>query len=215
MASITDFPTESYIWRIPSLSNHVQKLLCHSYIRNQCVSNTKISLDIINLCTQYYYPNDETTINEIKSAPKSTSFSSPIFRMHSLGWILTLFPNGKNTFRYRDRPPFLNTDETQTNAVTLHLKPISFPDNISSISIRVRASLKETNKSHTDIVQLKTSAVYSGDTGEKLPAANWSCAISTNDKLKKLNQMTFKVEITVIDIYDHFGKTVDLSKKKK
>eukprot|EP01084_Bolivina_argentea_P164024 285238_1 len=169
---MSSLQTESFVWRIPSLTSSQQSLLCHGYIRLQ--NYFKMPSEIKQLCTKYFCPNDETTIHDIKHATNGTSFRSRPFTMFSEQWYLHLYPNG-----YRS---------TEINEVKLWLCSKILSPDLESINMRMKLIFIE------DDVKYEGTHAFSA-----LKELGWLTGTLQTSVIQQYDTLSFKIEAELLN----------------
>ena len=90
---------QSYIWKIPSLSDEEMLVLCTGYLRHLTDNNRNLVMDIVNLCHSYFSLSDTVTINDMVNAKANTVLRSHTFDIFCCGWRLCLFVRRATVWR--------------------------------------------------------------------------------------------------------------------
>eukprot|EP01084_Bolivina_argentea_P135913 239414_1 len=117
----------------------------------------------------------------MKNAKQNQSFLSPSFRLFNLTFQLEFFPNGQN--------------KSKGNA-KLFLMICGLPPKVHSINISRKYSFVEVDAENTGNREI---------TREQMYCSSWSGDRVKTTDIRKLNHITFKVDVTLFNVFDIDG----------
>ena len=135
--------------------------------------------NIINTAT-YQWNIDKKTILKIKECKPGDMVLSEFFGCFGFKWFLELYPKGQTV---------------QQDDVNLYLTLLSMPPNLTSVALNFELILVEMDAKYGAFEQM----------GSQCMSYGWPTRILKRDDLNKLESMTFKVNIGLIDLYDKNG----------
>eukprot|EP01083_Nonionella_stella_P011349 32260_1 len=128
---------------------------------------------------------------DIRCAVNGECFDSNVFDLCGAQWILRLYPNGREK------------DQKGEVKLSLHLK--QFPSTVESMSVHFQFEIDETQTIYFNFANFRKGYVSKG----------WRTSYLKTRELNDIEQLTIKVEITVIDRYDATGHIIPFEKQDK
>eukprot|EP01084_Bolivina_argentea_P262458 443839_1 len=124
---------------------------------------------------------DKALIRQIKTAKKGEKFCSPPFRLFNLTFELELYPNQQND---------------DNREVLIFLRLCGLPAKVESINMKRKYTFVEVGATHDYNCTI---------TKEKMCCDSWLHGDVKTSNIQKLKEMTFKVDITLFNIFDKNG----------
>eukprot|EP01084_Bolivina_argentea_P318848 553052_1 len=134
---------------------------------------------------------DKALITKIKNAKPGQTFTSPTFRLCNLTFELQLYPNGQS--------------ETPGN-VLIYLFMCGLSPKIHSIVLQRKYMLIEMDAENSRSNTIKQDKMY---------CEGWGVGMVKTSDLQKLTQMTFKIGITLCNVFDKDGEDITHKYLKK
>eukprot|EP01084_Bolivina_argentea_P087118 157395_1 len=186
------------------IQNHIAKYSSHS------------KLLTLPICKYQFQITNQTTINNIKSASIGNFFVSPIYSFGPFKFFLKFYPNG------------YEKDNKESAILLLHVSP--YGDICKQYDVRRMKVCYKLSLNETDTVFSCLKNIFGDETSYKRDWNNkynqycfgWDDEKLSSFKLKKLSQLTFKIEFTILEVFTNkediipeFMEIFTLNKPKK
>ena len=145
--------------------------------------------------------DDIQLLTKMKTCPFGAMFVSPVFMVNGCHWCLRFYPNGYDVGDYDGNIDINTIKSNIDNTACLMLNCVATPPDIDSISVIFELVLKQTDTKGLEHQTFQRDSFW-----------GWE---QKNIDILPYDELTFILNITVIDVYDKDGKPITSSECDK